>query len=62
MFRIMDLLRIGIDDLRGIYDAQRDARGQGEDTVKRSAIVVTSAIGAVLVLMVAFVIFLARTL
>jgi len=30
--------------------------------VKRSAIVVTSAIGAVLVLLVAFVIFLARTL
>jgi len=28
MFRTMDLLRIGIDDLRGIYDARRDAPGK----------------------------------
>jgi GntR family transcriptional regulator len=28
MFRIMDLLRIGIDDLRGIYDARQRARGK----------------------------------
>jgi GntR family transcriptional regulator len=28
MFRTMDLLRIGIDDLRGIYDARRSATGK----------------------------------
>jgi GntR family transcriptional regulator len=28
MFRTMDLLRIGIDDLRGIYDARREAPGK----------------------------------
>ena len=28
MFRTMDLLRIGIDDLRGFYDARRGAPGK----------------------------------
>lgn len=28
MFRIMELLRIGIDDLRGIYEAHRSASGK----------------------------------
>jgi DNA-binding transcriptional regulator YhcF (GntR family) len=28
MFRVMELLSIGIDDLRGIYDAQRGASGR----------------------------------
>jgi GntR family transcriptional regulator len=28
MFRMMDLLRIGIDDLRGIYDAHQGASGK----------------------------------